>query len=118
MIRHETRALTLAREIVRLLDLWNATDGAQGCEDVRNAMLSISLDGSEIADLAEALVALDTACDDDVTESLGGEWLDACHDYGLIDTSPDDVVDEDGMTGCVYWSGFGSEQAIRKAVAS
>lgn len=116
MTRHEAAALNLAREIVRLLDLWNATDGEQGAEDVEDAICAAADAGDR---LAESLVELDTAREEDVVEDSGGAWLDACHRYGLLDTAPDDVPSDDGcVSGLIYWSGFGSEQAIRRAVRS
>lgn len=116
MTHHETRALTLAREIVRLLDLHIATDGAQGCEDVRDA-LAVCADMGD--DLAETLIAADRRASDGMTDDCELDALWAAWRVRLIDTPPDAVPFEDGYSsGLIYWSGFGSERAIRRAVAS
>src|SRR5690349_23603060 len=109
----DRRATALAREIVRLLDLWQTTEGMDGAEDVETAICIVADGHGEIADLAQSLLDVESAREEDIADDAGGEWLWSCHRVGLLATQPDAVPGEDGCaTDCIYWSGFGSEASI------
>jgi hypothetical protein len=111
-------AAALAREIVRLLDLHVATDGAQGCEDVEDALSLISNQSGPMGAMAETLIAADARAWNGMTNDSDSGALWAAWDVRLIDSTPEHFSDGSGIsTGLVWWSGFGSEQAIRRAVA-
>lgn len=110
-------AAALAREIVRLLDLHVATDGAQGCEDVEDALVLIAEQSNPIGAMAETLIWSDRNASGGMTNDSDSDALWAAWDVRLIDSTPEHFSDGSGIsTGLVWWSGFGSERAIRKAV--
>lgn len=113
-------ATTLAREVLRLIDLWAETDGADGCEDVREALDEIGGRGGQdpMFWFAEDLIRIDDSEDGGTAEDGGGAWLDACHTVGLLDTAPEDVVEFDCLTGRVFWTGFSSDRRLRAVLGA
>lgn len=119
MTANDRKARDIAIQIIALRDLWQTSEGMQGCEDIEDAICAIADQGGEIADLAQSLLDVESSREEDIADDAGGAWLWSCYRMGLLDVAPDAVPGEDGCaTDCIYWSGFGSESAIRAAVRS